>query len=288
MEHQNFIRSCQTQFRRSPADFPTDEDKVLYAMEYLEGAPRDAWYRVDENRQDVDYSWPEFVKFLRDLIIDPMNREMDVQQRYTDAKQKPSQTAQEFDIYLSNLENQLEVQTELTRRDAYLTRLRDDLRHVIKNQVTIPLTRIEIVSLAARIERNEKDYRDHKRDGGEKSNTSTSQNRRSNEGRQGSARGRQRSSGEGPKKADFQKTVHIHSTTKDQSGSDDWKKDAVCYNCGKKGHISRDCRSPKKDDGMNYKPVHVNRLSAKNGPTALKSPEQSKASRSHALKTESK
>jgi len=133
-EHRNFIRSCTTQFRRSPVDFKTEEDKVLYAMEYLEGAPRDAWYRVDDNRLDDDvYSWDTFVAFLRDLIIDPLNREMDVQQKYTDAKQQPNQGVRQFDNYLAGLEAQMEPQSETTRRDAFLTRLRDDIRLVIKN-----------------------------------------------------------------------------------------------------------------------------------------------------------
>ena len=29
--------------------------------------------------------------------------------------------------------------------------------------------------------------------------------------------------------------------------SADWKKQATCHNCGKKGHIQRDCRAPKRD-----------------------------------------
>ena len=41
-EYQNFIRSAETTFRLTPNSFRTDDNKILFTMQYLEGEPKDA------------------------------------------------------------------------------------------------------------------------------------------------------------------------------------------------------------------------------------------------------
>jgi len=42
------MRSAETTFRLTPNSFRTDDNKILFTMQYLEGEPKDAWYNYEE------------------------------------------------------------------------------------------------------------------------------------------------------------------------------------------------------------------------------------------------
>ena len=262
-EHTNFVRACTTQFMWSPANFQSDEDRVIYAMQHLEGAPRNAWYQYFEAQLTPVFDWLDFVSFLRDIIVDPLNREMDVQQKYTDAKQKPDQTVRAFDMYLNTLEAQMELQTEGTRRDAFLTRLREDIRLVIKNQTSIPVTRESVVALAARIEANQKESKNTSSHGQRSSKGQSSNNRGSQSKGRDHGKDRQKDSGGKLKKT--------------ERSNDDWKSNIECYNCHEMGHYSNECKKPKKEDSGG-KQGKVNQVDAGKGKAAQKTQERRKQS----------
>ena len=43
-EHREFVRTCEGAFELAPEMFISDYYKVAWAMQYLEGDPRKAWY----------------------------------------------------------------------------------------------------------------------------------------------------------------------------------------------------------------------------------------------------
>ena len=81
-----------------------------------------------------------------------MNRQLDVNQEFTDAKQQPSQSVAAFDAYLTSLEAQLPPFTESQRTSALMTRLRPKLQETIIRIGTLPVDRNALLSLAARLE----------------------------------------------------------------------------------------------------------------------------------------
>lgn len=268
-QHRSFIRSCKTQFLRSPRDFQNDDDKVLFAMQFLKGNPKESWYRYYEQFPDgaVPWSWGFFENFLRDLISDPLNREMDVQQEYTELRQRDSEDARTFDIKLASLEAQMEPVSELMRRDAFLTRCKPSIRRIIKNQVLVPATRHEVVALAARIEQNNDKPRDKPR----KSKDSKERPSSSSDPPSGT-RGKYQRRFTGkrrhyPNPKDTRK--------KGNAGDNEWQKDATCYKCNEKGHIAPNC---KKDMKSSKKSSSVNEVRSGNDDTAPKSRKQTKKS----------
>ena len=90
--------------------------------------------------------------FLLDKIEDPINRQLDVNQEFTDAKQRHSQTVNNFDTYLTSLEAQLPPFDETQRAFALVTRLRLKLQKDIVHVSHVSTTCSELVSLAARLE----------------------------------------------------------------------------------------------------------------------------------------
>jgi hypothetical protein len=153
-DHTNFMWQCDVNFRRDPRQFRDDASKVLYAMQYLRGEPRDRW-RAQESTVGRDQAtWQEFSDFLLDLIQNPVNRQLNTAQKYADARQKPNQSVHAYVTYIESLEEELEPYSEDQRRLHLLTTLRPELRTTITSHQNIPSTRADLIALAARLEEN--------------------------------------------------------------------------------------------------------------------------------------
>jgi hypothetical protein len=153
-EHRNFVHQCTITFRRTPLEHPHDADKVLYAMQYLEGEPRDMWARQETTLGEDQSTWEEFVEFLRDIIQDPVNRGISTMQRFQDAAQLPNQSVHAFATYLETLEADLPPYSDEHRRQHIFTKLKPEIRSAITNYQDIPETCAGLISLAARLEEN--------------------------------------------------------------------------------------------------------------------------------------
>ena len=81
-----------------------------------------------------------------------MNRQLDINQEFTDAKQRSSQSVAAFDAYLTSLEAQLPPFTESQRTSALMTRLRPKLQEAIIRIGVLPVNRNVLLSLAAQLE----------------------------------------------------------------------------------------------------------------------------------------
>ena len=183
-----------------------------------------------------------------------MNRQLDINQEFTDAKQRPSQSVAAFDAYLTSLEAQLPPFTESQHTSALMTRLRPKLQEAIIRIGTLPVDRNALLLLAARLETITK-----------QSHARSSQGQRSGGASTGGHRGGNRSNNSKPSQE--KRTVQSKkdkkenrksgpgSKLKSKSKDKEWLKNIECFNCHKKGHYATDCRAPKTDGNSNKVPV---------------------------------
>jgi hypothetical protein len=223
-EHRNWVQTAEVAFRLQGASMESDERRILFASQYLDGEPRDAWF-ARESTMNVDtLTWEEFTQFLLNLIEDPVNRLLSDAQTLQDAYQRPNQTARAFDTFLSNIESRFTEQyTEEQRRMNYFTKLRPELRGALLNYQDLPATRQGIVELATRLENNQ-------------GNAGRKPRSRPHEGEQTYPNKRARlddRSSPPPHRqgANRAPPMRPHAIT--------------CYNCQEKGHKAAEC--PKKD-----------------------------------------
>ena len=259
--HREFIRDCNLHFEQSPYDFPDDRAKVLHAMGALEGDARSVWYTYYEQEDRPALDWTFFQDFLRDIVAAPAVREMDVKQKYTDARQEPAQSVRKFDVYLASLEAQMEEFSELQRRDNFFTRLNKKLQLELTRRGEIPVTRAGIVSAAALLE--DVDNQAKGAQGKAPERHQTSRPRRHRSPSRGHAR-EQRATGETPAKS-----------SSDQRDKDNaWKKNLECYGCGRKGHIKPECPYAGDSSGQKAKVHQVAAKVAGKGRASRKAPEK--------------
>ena len=245
-EHREWTRDAQTAFRQAGSYFPTEGSKILYAMGFLKGDPKEQWYNYEAMHPAETLHWSDFSTFLLDNIEDPVNRSLDAQQRYEDAHQLQSQTVQQFNAYLEGVEAQLSFPySEQQRVNQFFTKIRPELQIQITNVGTdLPKTKAALLSLAIRLEVNVR-----------KTNPGygKAKNNNNNQGGQGGKK-RKRDKGNEPKDEDQNKNKNKNKQSnakgKQNEGSKKQKKDhsyLTCYNCGKPGHIAPDCKEEKKD-----------------------------------------
>jgi hypothetical protein len=157
-EWRNWIDSAETAFQLAPNYFKTDRIRILWAVSSLEGTPRDAWTSKKEKLDLENYTWDEFKEFFHDLVDDPINRNLVASLAYEKAEMRPNQTAMQFHTYLESIENRFATPfSEERLRDGYYAKLTAQLRMMIANYSAIPKTRLEMVSLATRMEINLRD-----------------------------------------------------------------------------------------------------------------------------------
>ncbi|OAL02352.1 hypothetical protein IQ06DRAFT_176790, partial [Phaeosphaeriaceae sp. SRC1lsM3a] len=109
-EHREFCRSCEVAFRLLPEEFTIDDDKVIWAMQYLGGDPRELWYAHYEHSFEAlgtTPSWTYFKQYLLDLLADPINRSLDAATAHAQALQRKDQPVRSFATYLEVIEEQL-------------------------------------------------------------------------------------------------------------------------------------------------------------------------------------
>ena len=179
-----------------------------------------------------------------------MNRQLDINQEFTDAKQRLSQSVAAFDAYLTSLEAQLPPFTESQRTFALITQLRPKLQETIICIGNLPIDRNILLSLATRLETTTK-----------WSHARSSQGQWSRGAFTGGSKGGNRSNNNKPSqeertaqsKKDKKKNRKSGSDSKSKSKSKDkeWLKNIECFNYHKKGHYATDCCAPKTDNNPN-------------------------------------
>ena len=243
-EHLNWTRDARTTFWSYWEDFPTEEDKILYAMPYLAGEPKETWYRHERNI-DISlpiYGWDYFEKFLLDIVEDPVNRQLDAAQQFTNATQRPQQSVYSFEAYLSSLEAQLPPFSPAHLVSNLFTKLQPDLCKALTNYQDLPKTRDGLLALAARLEHNllggkpgaGKQHGDSRKSSKQKQKTSMPFRSTATD-----------STDTAEIKAKSKGQDHAKPGKKPGGGQD--KSHITCYNCDKKGHYANECTLPSKN-----------------------------------------
>ena len=80
------------------------------------------------------------MKFLLNIIQDPVNRHLHNAQSYMDVKQNSMQSIHSFNIYLAELEAQLAPYTEAQLVTHFFTKLQLELCKALTNYQDLPTT----------------------------------------------------------------------------------------------------------------------------------------------------
>lgn len=267
-ELQDFVRTCDMIFQGARRRYRTDRQKIAMALPFVKGETGYAYDREKERRGNDDApTWEEFVNFLRDQVSDPVNRMLTAVQKYHDAKQGPVQRVQEFVSYLERLEAELDPFTETQRYQNLLAKINPDLRRRITDTLLVPTDRLGLIRLACRIEENQiarkaqmKTLQNDDDDNNAPRNPLRRFSRReprlpSHEYQQRKILQQERSQKKEEGDVSSPATTVNRTPINDSSRRDAMSNgDFECYNCKKKGHYARDCRSTRRANAAQKPP----------------------------------
>ena len=243
-QYRNFVRDCELAAKNAPAYFPEEDNLVTWAMQYLEGDPKESWWAQYELMKAAGepITWASFTQHLLDSQVDPINRGLDAAIMYQKAVQRKDQTTRAFATYLQTLEDELPKQSEEQRVTSLFGKLREELQVVISNQMNVPATREALIIVATTQEKNLRKTTKVVAPPTRPLRTSDlGPSQHSDRGKTDSRRGR-----------------GTHSSRRRSEGRP--RSDQIrCYTCDKEGHISPNC--PEKN--ANKAPLNQVRASGK-------------------------
>jgi hypothetical protein len=204
----------------------TDEEKIDYCILYLDKVLRKAWRVREEEVGRGMTIWKGFVEYMMNSVIDQDNRMLIVTLEYEKVKQGPDQLVTDFVAQLDDLEYELSVTDEEEKRRKLFAKLRPDLLRRMAERNVIPTTRPGLISLARRIEGMDDLFQEE--DGHRPSEAKETTTRKPYKSYSNRTEGTP---------ATIVNQVPIGNRAGGGTGSQ-----RTCYNCGKPGHISKECR----------------------------------------------
>ena len=260
--YRQFVRECEIAFHLSPHNFADSGTKIMWAMQYLEGDARDAWWtQYDRGILAQGTTWDDFKEFLLNLINDPTHRGLDAATKYANARQQPGQSIRQFATYLESLEQELPTYTDEQRAHHLFAKLREDLRTHITNFHNVPTDRESLISLGSTLEKNVKSSREQRPD------------RPRESGRDKRISSKERSQERSHPYRRDTPSPRIENSRSAPRAQVRREQEPTCYECKQKGHIRPNCpRLKGPAEGVNSIPVRGSKPSAKD--RALRQPRE--------------
>ena len=257
-EHGEWFWQLNNQIERSPRYFPNDQAKIAHAKLGLREGPADfIRQREETGAGSLGWTYEQFKDELLDLVQHPSMRGNMTMDRYSQARQKPHQTVQDFDSYLGGLESMLDddFRREPIKRKMFMTKLVPGLQQLLGVSGKQCGTRAELVAEASRLEQLDPERQralKGARDPLNRSQTSQGTNSRDHKSRPNETRHRgegqtrthtpparaahaQQTGGSNPNNTPVGNRKRVHSPTQDNA----------CFYCKELGHWKDEC--PKKN-----------------------------------------
>jgi hypothetical protein len=285
-----WANGAENSFGLAPRQFASDENRIRWAVQSLEGPPAYNWSSaIQAGSVDIkNYTWDQFREFLANLIEDPGNRDLDIIEEYESAKQKLDQPVQRFAAYLQQLENLHPEEIDPHRsRNALLAKLKPELKAQLKRNGAIPETRETLLQTCIRIEsgmKSETENNTPKTENNKKRGASgpleeDPQNKRqkteNDRGRGGYHRGRGRFGG--GNNTNNGRSQDRNQNQNDQKNAEQPKNDTdkshiTCRKCGHKGHYSNECYTKEENYKVNIAKARNQNQQGKDEPSGSNNP----------------
>ena len=256
---QGFLTQLRAYHMYFPTQFNTDELKVRHATSFLkskalqwfEPIMRDYVNNPPDQRKvetrTVYANYLTFEKELKDafgLMDEKRAAEMAIQ------KLKQTTSTSSYAAEYRNLASRLEW-GEQAHMAGYYSGLKDEVKDALVGVRPAPKTFNELVALTVEIDDRQFERRKEKSLNRKGATYTPDWKKKNNQANQGKKR--------------YQSTAHgTHSGPMELGVIKRDKKDVTCFNCGKKGHYKRECRSPAKEGSFRKLPEGKKNLGVTN------------------------
>ena len=144
-------RDVERLFEGDPQTYQAGSQKILKALDYLDGSLKSLWYTYCEQKGGIR-KWPVFVSWTRNNVQGGQNATATLYEQWHAARQRPDQSPFQFNNYLSAIERDLPPQDNEASAMNFYSKLSRELKTQFKtSDKTIPNTRTQCVATAQRI-----------------------------------------------------------------------------------------------------------------------------------------
>lgn len=256
-EHVRWFRDVDVVFMQSPAYFTTEQSRIVFCMQSLEGDPSVEWYDHIKKHPLAELSFETFKTFLLNLVSDPVNRRLTAYEQWEAAKQRPEQKVAAFKSYLEELETHLPPFSAEHRANLFLAKLSAELKNKILSTGNVSNQREEILAQAMMQERILERMRPGRGNNQSKPNQGSQSSKPLEERVTRPNANNARAQDANKRKPESQNPKDTHKDHDHDHNSDNAEN--ICYHCGKPGHIRPNC--PDRDKPATYR---IGAVSAKN------------------------
>lgn len=213
----------------------SEKRAIRLATSYLRDRALRAWNTHLQQDSPVPERWEDLIRFLRDMVVDPANRIATASLRLKGMSQSAGQSVTDFANAIEQVERDLpETMDESQRRAwALLTGLRPEIRSELLRPGTKILNREQVLSDARAVEQSL---------------------RQSRVGASDTLAHRPPRQASNKKYKDNRDEKREQYPQQEKSNSSTFVKGSFnkqgCWNCGKLGHLSKDCRSPRTNENQ--------------------------------------